>query len=58
MVNTEELNTEETLKRIIQLHKEAVAGNETAVQDLHMILEQLRDNYSDNPLLKAYHAIQ
>ncbi|MGG0815520.1 hypothetical protein ABE142_23080 [Paenibacillus alvei] len=39
----------------VQHHKDGIAGNAAAVQEAHQILEQLRVDYPDNPLVDAYY---
>ncbi len=55
MVNISEKDIKPLQEKVISLHKEAVEGNEKAVQDLHQMLERVRSNYSNIPLLDAYH---
>lgn len=45
----------EKLTLAVQLHKDGVAGNAAAVQEAHQILEQLRVDYPDHPLVDAYY---
>ncbi|WP_314586846.1 hypothetical protein [Paenibacillus terrigena] len=45
----------ERLTLAIQLYMDGVAGNVTAVQEAHRILEQLRVDYPDKPLVDAYY---
>ncbi|MFC4402441.1 hypothetical protein [Gracilibacillus xinjiangensis] len=55
MVNTSEKDMDALLEQVHSLHKKAVAGNTNAVQDTHQLLEQLRSNYPNQPILDAYH---
>ncbi len=41
--------------QINSLYKDAVNGDEKAVQALHQTLEQVRSNHANIPLLNAYH---
>lgn len=55
MVNESEKDIEILLEQVIPLHKDAVEGNEKAVQDMHQLLEQVRSDYPSHPLADAYH---
>lgn len=55
MVNVSEKDIEILLEQVIPLHKDAVEGNEKAVQDMHHLLERMRSDYPGHPLADAYH---
>ncbi|MGP4039122.1 hypothetical protein ACTWP4_04315 [Gracilibacillus sp. D59] len=55
MVNISEKDIQLLQEQVISLHKEAVEGNAKAVKDLHQLLERVRSDHSDIPLLDAYH---
>lgn len=46
---------DEKLNKIISLYKDGAEGNVTAVQEANQLLEQLRLDYPDHPLVEAYH---
>ncbi len=50
-----EKDIENLHEQVSSLHKDAVEGNEKAVQDMHQLLERVRSDNSDIPLLDAYH---
>jgi tetratricopeptide (TPR) repeat protein len=55
--NVSEKDIEIFLKRVIPLHKDAVDGNEKAVQDMQKLLEKARSDYPGHPLVDAYYGI-
>ncbi|MGM0877055.1 MAG: hypothetical protein ACQEWV_20490 [Bacillota bacterium] len=54
-MNVSEMDIEILFEQVIPLHKDAVEGNEKAVQDLHQLLERVRSDYPGHPLADAYH---
>ncbi|USK36158.1 hypothetical protein LIT25_04565 [Bacillus sp. F19] len=56
-MNVSEKDIEMLLEQVISLHKDAVEGNEKAVQDMHQLLERVRSDYPGQPLADAYHGI-
>ncbi|UOK59741.1 MULTISPECIES: hypothetical protein [Metabacillus] len=54
-MNVSEKDIGNLLEQVIPLHKEAVEGNEKAVQDMHQLLERVRSDYPGHPLADAYH---